>query len=107
MESDTKPKRSFMIRVECSDEFLQDVPGANAQIMTKVYVDDRQVGCISSLEVKASAEVFFPSIVVRFAEGMAPLEAQALSEHIKEAILGWSSQLKAFPFIQVESPFNE
>jgi hypothetical protein len=107
MESDTKPKRSFMIRVECSDEFVHAIPGANAQITAKVYVDDQQIGCISSLEMKASAEEFFPSIVVRFAEGMTPDQAKALADHVKEAILGWSNQLKVFPFIQVESPLNE
>jgi hypothetical protein len=107
MESDTKSKRSFMVRFECSDEFLCAVPGASAHVMAKVYVDDRQVGCISSLEMKVSADEVLPSIVVRFAEGLGPDQAKNLEGHIKEAISGWVDQLKAFPFIQVESPLNE
>lgn len=82
-----------------------DLPLMN--ILSKVFVNGRQIGLISSLEIKVKADEVFPQIIVRLGEGFTREMADGCSDDLRNAARKYIAELRRFPFVQIESPFLE
>lgn len=82
-----------------------DLPLVN--VLPRVLINGKQVGLISSLEIKLNANEAFPQVIVRIGEDLTKEMASQCSVDLKTAARKYIDELRRFPFIQVESPFIE
>lgn len=82
-----------------------DFPLVN--VLTKLFVNGKQIGLISSFEIKVRTDEVFPQIVVRIGEGFTKETADGCSDDLKNAAQRYIAELRRFPFVHIESPFLE
>lgn len=104
---ETEPeKASFTLSLDYTTATREgDLPLVN--ILSKVFVNGKQIGLISSLDIQVRADEVFPKIVVRIGEGVTKEMVPGCSADLKAAAQRYIAELRRFPFIQVESPFIE
>lgn len=69
--------------------------------VTKVFVGDKQIGLITSINIAQDVEQVLPLIEVHLAKGMA---ADKLTPELKESLAKYATLLRQFPFVQVHVP---
>lgn len=93
-----------------SEEILKEVQLEEGQklfpysVISRLMVGWNQVSCISSFELRLSADNPLPGITVRFLEKMTPEGISAMTPELRTAIEANIDLLRQYPFIKVESP---
>jgi phosphoribosylanthranilate isomerase len=72
--------------------------------VTYVYVGDKQIGLVTSVEIQATSSVT-PDVKIVLAGGLSAEDARRMPDSTKEAVKDYARILGLVPGVKVESPF--
>lgn len=81
-----------------------DATGQTYSVISKVYAGERQIGVLSSLDMRLSVDAPLPQITARFAEGMPKTTFTTCSDRMQVSVREYAHMLRRFPFVKVETP---
>lgn len=94
---------AFVMKMQKQVDGLGNVTGYTP--VTSVYVGDKQIGLITSVELKATSSVT-PDVKVTLAGGLSHEDAKTMPDSTKEAVKDYARLLGLVPGVTVESPFT-
>lgn len=94
---------AFIIKMVKQVDGVGNVTGY-APVM-RVYVGDKQIGLVTSVDIGGASSGQTPSIKVVLAGGLSYEDARVAPDSLKEAVKDYARLLGLVPGMTVESPF--
>lgn len=94
---------AFVLKMQKQVDGMGNVTGYTP--LMKVYVGDKQIGLITSVDIEAATSSQTPSIKVVLAGGLSYEDAKMAQDSLKEAVKDYARLLGLVPGVTVESPF--